>query len=620
MKALLNWLDSRTGYKHLIQEALYEPIPGGARWRYVWGSTLSFVFTVQVITGFFLWSAYSPSTQSAWESVNYIQNEMAYGWLVRGIHHFAAQAMMILLALHFFQVVIDGAYKAPREVNFWLGLVLLQIVLGLSLTGYLLPWDQKGYYATQVATNIAGVTPVVGSQIQQIAQGGSTYGHQTLTRFFALHAGVLPTLLVAFLALHIAVFRRHGIKAPDKYASQPAGMFWPDQVLKDAIACLAVLATILFFVVYKGAELSSPADPAEAYSAPRPEWYFLFLFRFLKFEEIDKLGLAFGAIYIPGIVFTIIALMPFIGKWKLGHRFNVAFTFGLLLGAGYLTMLALKEDAADPDYRAAVAEAHRDSVRAVELVRRDGGAPPEGALSLLKADPLTQGPRLFARHCSSCHRYDGHDGTGRQIVVAVGDPHDKKTEPVPPSAPDLGKFGTRDWAKDVLTNYHELFAPLKNLTTEGEGKNVGDRFLIEGDMGKWVTENKAALTDAANADDLKALAEFLVQQSGRKDLEPVDAALAAAGKEIFSSGKLKNGALSTNCSDCHDPGNGAPVLVGYGSQDWLKRFVQNPGHADFYGDNNAMVAFEGKLSDREFQLLIDWMTGNYYRAETAASH
>ena len=188
MNLLLNWLDHRTGYRTLMHEALNEPIPGGAKWKYVWGSTLTFVFAVQVITGFFLWSAYSPSTLTAWESVYYIQNVMSYGWLVRGIHHFAAQAMMILLGLHFMQVIIAGAYRAPREVNFWLGLVLMQIVLGLSLTGYLLPWDQKGYYATKVATNIVGVTPMIGPQLQQIAQGGTSYGHHTLTRFFALHS------------------------------------------------------------------------------------------------------------------------------------------------------------------------------------------------------------------------------------------------------------------------------------------------------------------------------------------------------------------------------------------------------------------------------------------------
>ena len=159
MNSLISWLDSRTGFRELMHEALYERVPGGARWRYVWGSTLVFTFVLQMITGFMLWSAYSPSTRTAWESVFYIQNEMYLGYIIRGLHHYAAQAMVVLMAIHLVQVVIDGAYKAPREMNFWLGIVLMVIVLGLSLTGYLLPWDQKGYYATQVTTNIMSATP-----------------------------------------------------------------------------------------------------------------------------------------------------------------------------------------------------------------------------------------------------------------------------------------------------------------------------------------------------------------------------------------------------------------------------------------------------------------------------
>src|SRR5260221_7346997 len=200
IKAFSDWLDNRTGCRRFMHDALYERIPGGARWRYVWGSTLVFTFAVQAITGIFLWMAYSPSAQTAWESVYYIQNEMQAGWLLRGLHHFTAQAMIVLLVLHLMQVVIDGAYRAPREVNFWLGLILMMIVLGLSLTGYLLPWDQKGYWATKVATNIAGITPFVGDQVQELAVGGVNYGHQTLSRFFALHAGLLPALLTGFLA------------------------------------------------------------------------------------------------------------------------------------------------------------------------------------------------------------------------------------------------------------------------------------------------------------------------------------------------------------------------------------------------------------------------------------
>ena len=198
MKPLIDWLDNRTGICDFIREALYERVPGGPRWRYVWGSTLVFTFAVQMITGMFLWMAYSPSTRTAWESVYYIQNEMTGGWLLRGIHHFAAQAMVVLLVIHLLQVVIDGAYRAPREINFWLGLVLLQLVLGLALTGYLLPWDQKGYWATRVATAIMGITPVIGNDLQILVVGGSDYDHHTLTRFFAMHAGVLPGLLILF--------------------------------------------------------------------------------------------------------------------------------------------------------------------------------------------------------------------------------------------------------------------------------------------------------------------------------------------------------------------------------------------------------------------------------------
>jgi ubiquinol-cytochrome c reductase cytochrome b subunit len=122
-----------------------------------------------------------------------------------------AQAMVVLLALHLMQVVIDGAYRAPREVNFWLGLVLMMLVLGMALTGYLLPWDQKGYWATRVATNLAGLVPLVGPSLQQVVVGGPDYGHHTLTRFFAIHAGFLPLTLVLMLVVHLSLFRKHGL-------------------------------------------------------------------------------------------------------------------------------------------------------------------------------------------------------------------------------------------------------------------------------------------------------------------------------------------------------------------------------------------------------------------------
>ncbi|HEY1108815.1 MAG TPA: cytochrome b N-terminal domain-containing protein, partial [Opitutaceae bacterium] len=435
MKSALDWLDNRTGYKKLVHEALFENVPGGARWRYVWGSTLVFCFMVQVFTGTALWLAYSPSSQTAWESVYYIQYEMWGGWFLRGVHHYTAQAMTLLLAIHLMQVVIDGAYKAPREFNFWSGIVLFCLTLGLSLTGYLLPWDQKGYWATKVATNIAAITPFIGPELQKLVVGGADYGHHTLTRFFALHAGIIPGAIIAFIVGHIYFFRKHGI-TPKEPRRRPDAAFWPDQVLRDAVACLAVLAVVLFLVIRtRGAELGAPADPSEQFSAARPEWYFLFLFEFLKYfpggTEV------WGAIVLPGLAMAFLAAMPFVGKWKLGHRFNIGFLWVMIAGAGLLTWWALDEDRKNPDYARAVASAHADSKRVIELAQGPEGIPVAGAVTLLRNDPLTQGPKLFAKNCASCHRYDGHDGLG-------GKPKDEI------SAPDLKGFASREWLAGLL--------------------------------------------------------------------------------------------------------------------------------------------------------------------------
>ncbi|HZM05000.1 MAG TPA: cytochrome b N-terminal domain-containing protein, partial [Candidatus Saccharimonadales bacterium] len=430
MKVLSDWLDHRTGFRKITHGALYENVPGGSRWRYVWGSTLTFAFFVQIVTGLALWLGYAPSSHTAWESVFYIQNQMAGGWFLRGLHHYMAQAMTILLVLHLMQVVIDGAYKAPREINFWFGLLLLVLVLALSLTGYLLPWDQKGFWATKVATNIVAISPGIGLAMQKILVGGPDYGNETLTRFFALHAGVLPGLVIGLIVLHIYLFRRHGLTARTPLR-KPDAAFWPDQVLKDIVACLAVLAAILVIILMQhGAELGPPADPNNNFSAARPEWYFLFLYQFLKYFPGGTE--AIGAIWIPGLVMLLIFLMPFIGKWKLGHRFNVGLIFCLLAGIGFLTWRAVAEDRSRPEIVAAKNEAELSSERVKFLAESPSGIPVEGALTLLQHDPLTQGPRLFAKYCASCHRYRGEDGLGHAVPDAE-------------AASDLKGFGARGW-------------------------------------------------------------------------------------------------------------------------------------------------------------------------------
>ncbi|MEO2032990.1 MAG: cytochrome b N-terminal domain-containing protein [Planctomycetaceae bacterium] len=626
MKALISWLDDRTGIRSLMQEALYERVPGGARWRYVWGSTLVFVFVLQAITGFMMWMAYSPNTRGAWESVHYIQHEMYLGSIVRGLHHYAAQAMVVLMGIHLIQVVIDGAYRAPREINFWLGIVLLTIVLGLSLTGYLLPWDQKGYYATRVTTNIVSATPVIGPEAQVLAQGGSQYGHLTLTRFFAMHAGILPTLLVAFLALHIYCFRRHGLTVADKDRA-PDTTFWPDQVLKDAVACLSVLAVLLLLAIFRGAELGAPADPVVKFDAARPEWYYLFLFRFLRFQAVESLGLTFGAIVIPGIIMGILAAMPLTTKFlgEFGHRFNKTFIWGMTAVIAVLTAMAIVEDRADVSHQSAIAEAEREAHRAHELASGPDLISADGAMVMMRNDPFTRGPRLFAKHCAACHRWNGHNGRGMLVLERREDKMlngDSYTPPrysphlAAPTAADLGNFGSPTWMRGVITNYADHFAWLKNAQWY---RDAGEQSLDpdSSEMADWSGDAEALVAEE-NAADVAALVEFLVAETGHRSIE-IDPEKVARGREIAVDGDWD---LGVSCADCHSTigqdfiavdgdADGYPTLAKYGSAAWLSDFIRNPGADRHYGEKNHMPAYgPEKLGAANLDLLVRWMTGD----------
>ncbi len=659
---LADWFDDRTGYRALVHEALYERVPGGARWRYVWGSCLVFAFMTQVITGLVLWASYSASAQTAWESVYYIQHEMAGGWLLRGIHHVMAQAMVVLLALHLMQVVIDGAYRAPREVNFWLGLILMQLVLGMALTGYLLPWDQKGYWATRVATNLAGLVPLVGPSLQQLVVGGPDYGHHTLTRFFALHAGFLPATLVGFLVLHLTLFRKHGLHAKQPI-TKPDAMFWPDQVLKDAVAMLAVMAVVLGVILmpalramlagepivtgHLGAELGAPADPSQPYAAARPEWYFLFLFQFLKvFEGWGASGEFLGAIVVPGLTLGLMFLMPIIGRWKLGHRFNVAFTLAILAGAGLLTAMALHEDYyalwADKtayadveellkktggdeqqlaaalgndeaklaefekrrhEYEAirkseaflvAVKQAKADAERAVDLAGRPEKIPPAGALSLVRSDPLSQGPLLFAQHCASCH---AHIDPAKPEAAAIF---------AQASAANLFEFGGLVWARGLL-DPEQVAGPAY----------FGNTAHSDGDMVSFVTDELSD-PDLWKPDEVEAVIVALAAEA-ELPTGGASADLVAKGRGLMAD--------TDRCGSCHAYADNetelgyAPDLNGWGSREWLVGIITDPTHQRFYPeDNDRMPSFgvgsnggPPTLTEDQIGLIADWLRGSWYR-------
>ena len=630
----LNWLDNRTGWKELLNDALYENIPGGSRWRYIWGSTLTFAFFIQLVTGVILWMAYSPSSQTAWESVYYIQNEMWGGWFIRGIHHFTAQAMVILLVLHTMQIVIDGAYKAPREVNFWFGIILMCLVMGLGLTGYLLPWDQKGYWATKVATNLVAAVPLVGPDLQKVLIGGTEYGHQTLTRFFAIHAGILPALTIFFIAGHVYLFRKHGIHAKEPLKGKDED-FWPEQILKDAVACLAVLAVILYFVIsHHGAPLSAPADPSDQFSAARPEWYYLFLFQLLKYTSA-----VWGAIVIPGVLMVVICLMPFIGKWKLGHRFNIGMLIVLLIGSGLLTWIAMNEDKNSDHHQHAMHDSHEKAGRAIALAGAPAGIPSSGAVSLLQKDPLIQGSRLFAKNCASCHRYDGHDGTGygqiEKILFREGDDldtiakkHKMTSEEVlkknnltkeelkagvqlkvkfRPTAPDLYRFASREWITKMLEYEHYTSPEYFGNTAFSNSKM--SKFLKDFDP---EGDEEIAAQNAIDFPKVAATLSAQAQLPYQKEMDAKDKDLIAEGEELIVD--------EFACIDCHqfvepDDEASAPDLTGYGSKEWLTAIISDPAHDRFYGKkNDRMPSFgkDQKLTDQEISLIVDWLREDYY--------
>jgi quinol-cytochrome oxidoreductase complex cytochrome b subunit len=212
---LAGWLDERLGWRRVWEAIFLRKIPK-VNWLYTLGSATLFVAINQIVTGILLTVYYVPTPDHAYDSVQYITSEVPAGWLIRGLHHWGASAMVVLAALHMLRVILHGAYKYPREVTWLTGVGLLLFVLGFGFTGYLLPWDQKAYWATIVGTRIAGVAPVIGDTILRVMRGGEELSAVTLARFFGAHVWILPAGLLSLLGIHMFLVVRNGISAVPK--------------------------------------------------------------------------------------------------------------------------------------------------------------------------------------------------------------------------------------------------------------------------------------------------------------------------------------------------------------------------------------------------------------------
>jgi ubiquinol-cytochrome c reductase cytochrome b subunit len=399
--------NERTGWRTLKEFLLLEPLPGGARWAAAFGSLLLFTFVVQVVTGILLSMNYAPSEKTAWSSVNFIQNEVPLGAFIRAVHHWGSSAMVILLLVHLVQVFVWGAYKRPREFTWMVGVLLLFCTLGLAFTGYLLPWDQKAYWATKVGLGIASTVPYVGDSLRTLLQGGDQIGNLTLTRFFTIHGFILPGLIVFLVVVHLYLFRRHGVTPPwwrsESQLQAQQEPFWPRQALKDGVLALLFLIGLGCWAYYRPAPLEEQADPSKLYEA-RPEWYFMFLFQLLSYFK----GPAeiVGTFVLPSVFFLILFFWPFLDRvffWEQPHR-NPAqrpVAIGLLtLGTAGLIGLTVYAIAYDT-------RMHQPAQAAAK-------EPPPGEA----AGPiqLMEIAKLYTTHCQACH---GVDGSGKDLRKAM---------------------------------------------------------------------------------------------------------------------------------------------------------------------------------------------------------
>ena len=214
-RGVLNWIEERVPIQSWIEASLHVVIPRSAHTYYLGGITL-FCFVVQATTGILLALYYQPTPETAYDSVLVIMNQLNFGWLIRSVHAWSANLMIIFCIFHLLRVVVQGAYKKPREITWMVGMLLLFVTLGFGFTGYLLPWDQRAFWATTVGTEIAGAVPFVGKFVLDFLRGGSDVSAATLTRFFGVHVLVLPVALVGVLVVHLLLIHQQGLADPKK--------------------------------------------------------------------------------------------------------------------------------------------------------------------------------------------------------------------------------------------------------------------------------------------------------------------------------------------------------------------------------------------------------------------
>lgn len=426
MSAGGDWLDRRVGWRSLMHEGLDEPLPGKSRWAYVFGSGLLFIFVNQAITGIFLSLYYVPSADHAHTTVAFIQKQVTAGAFIRSLHSYGSSVMVVILLLHLWQTFLYGAYKNGRELVWLFGCALFLLVLGMSFTGYLLPWDQKAYAATAVATNMISEVPLVGSAIKTLLRGGTEMGTLTISRFFALHVFLIPMGIIGAIGVHVLLFRRAGAAGPpvDEATRQklPVEPFYPRQVFKDFAFGIVLIIVLAAFALWRPTTLGPMANPSDPTYLPRPEWYYVPVFQWLKYWH-GPLTVV-GVVLIPALLFLLLFALPFIDRSPERRPLKRPIAVGSMLfvfvGLLWLGARSRAEDHQDPSVRAKLQAQDDEERRFAATPFEPEVAGVASATTRKMTDAESKGALLFvSEQCAGCHGPEGKGGAGLFALPSV---------------------------------------------------------------------------------------------------------------------------------------------------------------------------------------------------------
>jgi ubiquinol-cytochrome c reductase cytochrome b subunit len=417
---MLNWLDSRTGMVTMTKDFLTEDVPGGASYWYAFGSATVFAMLMQIATGIFLTFYYAPSAATAWESTKYIIEKVPLGQLVLSLHYWGATAMIAFMMMHMLQVLLWGAYKKPRELQWIVGVILFIVTLVLGLTGYLLPWDLNALLASKVAIQISGSAPIAGKAVLLFLQDGSGIGTLTINRFFGIHVWLTPAVLIALVGMHLAIFRWNGpAGAPiDETPKLKPGRFWPDQMFMDTVLSFAMFVIVFALAVFSPAPLDAKADPNNTQFVPYPAWYFMALFSLLDVVggapswAVDFLGL-FATIIFPTLLIVVLIALPFIDKnpsRRLSRRPVVLTLTGLVLGGAIILSFVGQAHVQQQQALHGIGAAVASTATAGGTFTVDKGGAAGGSTT---GGGAAAGATVYTANCAGCH---GATGMGQPGV------------------------------------------------------------------------------------------------------------------------------------------------------------------------------------------------------------